>query len=76
MAQQSPVPAATAVLDQIKERQDEYHQICDRRGGRGLYPALDTVCLQFVNFPTQVLNIAVIILFLIVDHVLLLTIYA
>jgi hypothetical protein len=70
MAQQSPVPAATAVLDQIKERQDEYRQICDRRGGRGLYPALDTVCLQFVNFPTHI------ILFLIVDHVLLLTIYA
>lgn len=73
MTQQSPVPAATAVLDQIKERQDEYHQICDRKGGRGLYPALDTVCLQFVNFPTQVFDdIAVIVLFInstLIDHI-------
>ena len=56
MAQQSPVPAATAVLDQIKERQDEYRQICDRKGGRGLYPALDTLLLLklvAVLFPTS-----------------------
>ncbi|CAG2240436.1 NOP14 [Mytilus edulis] len=56
LTQQSSVPAAIAVLDQIKDRQEEYDTICDRKAGRGLYPGLDTLLLLklvAVLFPTS-----------------------
>ncbi|CAC5420942.1 NOP14 [Mytilus coruscus] len=56
LSQQSSVPAAIAVLDQIKDRQEEYDTICDRKAGRGLYPGLDTLLLLklvAVLFPTS-----------------------
>lgn len=43
MTQQFPVEAAMVMLDQVKDRQDEYKQICERKAGRGLYPGLDAV---------------------------------
>ncbi|XP_060076896.1 nucleolar protein 14-like [Ylistrum balloti] len=45
LVQMSPVPSANFVLDQIKDRQEEFRQICMRKAGRGLYPALDTLLL-------------------------------
>ncbi|XP_071170324.1 nucleolar protein 14-like isoform X2 [Mytilus edulis] len=56
LTQQSSVPAAIAVLDQIKDRQEEYDTICDKKAGRGLYPGLDTLLLLklvAVLFPTS-----------------------
>ncbi|XP_033755939.1 nucleolar protein 14-like [Pecten maximus] len=56
LVQMSPVPTANFVLDQIKDRQEEFRQICQRKAGRGLYPALDTLLLLKlvpILFPTS-----------------------
>ena len=33
-------------MNNIGDRQEEFRQICERKGGRGLYPGLDTVSLD------------------------------
>ncbi|KAK3095262.1 hypothetical protein FSP39_012329 [Pinctada imbricata] len=56
LTQGSPVTAAQSVVDQITERREEFQQICDRKGGRGQYPALDTLLLLklvVILFPTS-----------------------
>lgn len=56
LVQMSPVSSANFILDQIKDRQEEFRQICQRKAGRGLYPALDTLLLLKlvpVLFPTS-----------------------
>ncbi|OWF55050.1 Nucleolar protein 14 [Mizuhopecten yessoensis] len=56
LVQMSPVPTANLILDQIKDRQEEFRQICLRKAGRGLYPALDTLLLLKlvpILFPTS-----------------------
>lgn len=41
----SPQTASQVVVNNIGDRQEEFRQICERKGGRGLYPGLDTVSL-------------------------------
>ncbi|XP_022335567.2 nucleolar protein 14-like [Crassostrea virginica] len=56
LSQGSQVAAAQVLVDQITERQEEFHAICESKGGRGLYPALDTLMLLklvAILFPTS-----------------------
>ncbi|KAJ8316910.1 hypothetical protein KUTeg_004814 [Tegillarca granosa] len=56
LCQMSPVSSGQSILDQIKERQEEFNLICDKRNGKGLYPALDTLLLfklVSILFPTS-----------------------
>ncbi|XP_061183430.1 nucleolar protein 14-like [Saccostrea echinata] len=56
LSQGSPLAAAQVLVDQIAERQEEFQAICERKGGRGLYPALDTLMLLklvAILFPTS-----------------------
>lgn len=56
LCQMSPVSAGHSILDQVKERQEEFNMICDKRNGKGLYPALDTLLLfklVSILFPTS-----------------------
>ncbi|XP_056004719.1 nucleolar protein 14-like isoform X2 [Ostrea edulis] len=56
LSQGSPIAAAQVLVDQITERQEEFQAICERKGGRGLYPALDTLMLLklvAILFPTS-----------------------
>ena len=46
LTQLSPLAAAQVVVNNITDRQEEFRQICERKGGRGLYPGLDTVSLN------------------------------
>lgn len=56
LTQLSPLAAAQAIVNNITDRQEEFRQICERKGGRGLYPGLDTLMLLkliAVLFPTS-----------------------
>ena len=36
-------------MEVIKEKQEEFHQYCERKGGRGAFPALDVVGIELFS---------------------------